>query len=353
MSLTHVILTGDLNLMGVTDPKVPFARVGDTLRAADLVFGNLECMLYQPPAGHNVEHEGFPADPQAGGLALAEAGVAAVGVANNVNYGEAGITASLARLDALGIAHTGAGANREAARAPAIVECNGVRFGFLQRSTIYWSINHEAGVNATGVAVICVNTAYQVPMHRTRPGIPALNRAGVPPVIRTWAEPKYLDWLREDIAALRKQVDVVVLSCHWGLKRDVLDYMSEIAHVAIDAGADVVMGHGPHHFLPVELYRGKPVFYGMGSFSFHTGHRGRKDGNWIGLMAKLDFADARLSRAGFSFVRHNDRNETVMSAMADEADAVTEISKPSASMGALLTPDADTLWIDLANNAAR
>jgi poly-gamma-glutamate capsule biosynthesis protein CapA/YwtB (metallophosphatase superfamily) len=79
-------------------------------------------------------------------------------------------------------------------------------------------------------------------------------------VILTWADPVYLRWLRDDIAALRREADIVVVSCHWGLGREVLAYMTEIAHAAIDAGADVVIGHGPHHFLPVEVYRGKPVF---------------------------------------------------------------------------------------------
>ena len=44
-----IILTGDINLMGVEDPAVPFRRVADTLHEADAVFGNLECCLYDPP----------------------------------------------------------------------------------------------------------------------------------------------------------------------------------------------------------------------------------------------------------------------------------------------------------------
>ena len=108
------------------------------------------------------------------------AGIAAVGIANNVNYGEAAILASIARLDQLGIAHTGAGANRAAARAPAIVERGGLRFGFLQRSSVYWPTNHEAGENAAGIAVIRGHTAYQVPTHGCA-GIPPMNRPGIPP----------------------------------------------------------------------------------------------------------------------------------------------------------------------------
>ncbi len=236
------------------------------------------------------------------GEALTSAGIAAVGIANNVNYGEAAIRGSIARLDQLGIAHTGAGADREAARAPAIVERDGMRFGFLQRSSVYWPTNHEAGENAPGIAVIRGHTAYQVPTHGSRP--PA-NRPGVPPQIVTWADKQYLQWLADDIAALRARADVVVASFHWGLHREVLQYMTEIGHAAIDAGADLVIGHGPHYSLPVEVYRGKPIFYGLGSFSFHTGHGGVTHGDWLGMMARISWGDGGIESATFQFVRHD------------------------------------------------
>ena len=189
---TKIILTGDVNLMNVTDPAVPFTLVRDELRAAEIVFCNLECCLYRPAGGHSTEHEGFFADPDIAGEALLAAGIQAVGLANNVNYGEAAIMSSIERLDRMGIAHTGAGVNREIARAPAILARNGVRFGFLQRSSVYWPTNHEAGKDAAGIAVIRGHTAYHVPMHGSRP--PA-NRPGIPPEIVTWADPGYLQWL--------------------------------------------------------------------------------------------------------------------------------------------------------------
>ncbi|HEX3411501.1 MAG TPA: CapA family protein, partial [Stellaceae bacterium] len=195
-----MILTGDVNLMNVSNPKMPFSLVEGELRAADIVFCNLECCLYRPPGEHSIEREGFYADPLVAGEALTSAGVHAVGLANNVNYGEAAITASIARLDELSIAHTGAGANRAAARAPLILERDGERFGFLQRSSVYWPTNHEAGDNTVGIAVIRGHTAYHVPLHGGRP--PA-NRPGIPPEIVTWADPAYLRWLEEDIADLR------------------------------------------------------------------------------------------------------------------------------------------------------
>ena len=121
-----MILTGDVNLMHIDDARVPFGRVRDELRAADIVFSNLECCLYDPPHAHSLEDEGFFAAPGIGGEALCDAGIGVVGIANNVNYGAAAIAASIYRLGELGIPFTGAGANAAAARAPAIVERHGI-----------------------------------------------------------------------------------------------------------------------------------------------------------------------------------------------------------------------------------
>jgi hypothetical protein len=52
-----MILTGDVNLMNVTDPAVPFALVGDELHGADVVFSNLECCLVAPPPNHSASNE--------------------------------------------------------------------------------------------------------------------------------------------------------------------------------------------------------------------------------------------------------------------------------------------------------
>jgi poly-gamma-glutamate capsule biosynthesis protein CapA/YwtB (metallophosphatase superfamily) len=341
---TKMILTGDVNLMNVTDPRMPFSLVEGEFRAADLVFSNLECCLYEPAGGHSVEHEGFYADPSVAGEALKSAGIHAVGVANNVNYGEAAIIGSIARLDEIGIAHTGAGANRAAARAPVILERDGVRFGFLQRSSIYWPTNHEAGDNSAGIAVIRGHTAYHVPLHASRP--PA-NRPGIPPEIVTWADPAYLQWLDEDISDLRRRAAVVIASFHWGLHEEVLHYMAEIAHRAIDAGAGMVIGHGPHFSLPVEVYKGKPIFYGLGSFSFHTGHGGRRHGDWLGMMVRAICDGGRIEKATFQFVRHDDRNRTVPRALADEGAAFDRIARESAGLGAKLVAQGDEVEIDL------
>ena len=341
--MVSMILVGDVNLMNVDDPAVPFARLGPEMRAADLVFGNLECLLYEPPDGHTVEQEGFFADPAIAGEALRLGGIAAVGIANNVNYGATAISGSIARLDRIGIAHTGAGPNLGAARAPAIVEVGGHRIGFLQRSSVYWPTNHEASEHGAGIAVVRGHTAYQVPAHKTRPDIPPMNRPGVPPIVVTWADRRYLDEFCADIEALRTTVEFVVASCHWGLGEDVLDYMTEIAHAAIEAGADIVIGHGPHYSLPVGIHRGKPIFYGLGSFSFHTGHGGRRHGDWIGMMARCDIGPEGIADARFRFVRHNAANETVPCALADEGPALERLVTKSRTVGSVLAPDGD--WV--------
>lgn len=335
MARKLMLFTGDINLMNVADPALPFNHVAGTLRQADMLFGNLECCLYQPRDEVSAGEEGFHADPAAG-RALQIAGFRAVGNANNVNYGVAAIRSSLAELQKLGILSTGAGLDRRQARAPVIVERDGVRYGFLQRTSVYWPTNHEAGEHSAGVATLRGHTAYQLPLHRISRDIPPANRPGVPPLIVTWPDPKYLAEYVDEIKALRSQVDVLVTSQHWGFKEEVLEYMTGIAHAAVDAGADIVIGHGPHYSLPVEIYKGKPVYYGLGSFSFHTGHGGLKHGDWLGMLARVELEGRDCVRAAFEFVRHNEANETVICDIAAEQAGLDALRRRSGAFGTRL-----------------
>jgi poly-gamma-glutamate capsule biosynthesis protein CapA/YwtB (metallophosphatase superfamily) len=340
-----LLLTGDVNLMNIGEPAESFRKILGELHAADVVVGNLECCLHLPQPRRSHAAEGFFADPAIGGEALRIARFHAVGIANNVNYGTANIMGSIARLDEVGVLHTGAGADLAAARAPAIVERNGLRVGLLQRSSVYWPTDHEAFDDAPGIAVLRGHTAYQVPTGRLHPGMPPANRPGVPPVIVTWADPACLAEFCQDIAALRRQVDVVVASCHWGLGRDPLQYMTEIARAAIDAGADVVIGHGPHHPLPVEVYKGRPIYYGLGNLCFKTGHLGRKHADWIGLLAEITFENGKCGGHNIRFVRHNEHYETVFRHPAEEPEALADLSARSRALGAALTVDGDRVRV--------
>ncbi len=341
--MSETLFTGDLNFMNVTDGSAPFRRVAELLGRADAVFSNLECSLYAPETSRAVHHEGFHADPVVAIEALRAGSITAVGIANNVNYGTA-IMPSVRALDAAGIPHSGAGEHREAAQQPVIVERAGRTYGFLQRTSVYWPINHEAQPDAPGVAVMPGHTAYEAPMYRFDTRISAANRPGIPATVITWPDAAYLDQLVEQIADLRTEVDILIASFHWGLKGEVLTYMRTIAHAAIEAGADVVMGHGPHQPLALGFHLGKPIFYGLGSFSFHTGHRGGTSGDWVGLLGGIDFGDPERP-VSLRFVRHNDANETQLREVAAEVDTLDSLIAKSAEHGARLAREDDRLLV--------
>jgi poly-gamma-glutamate capsule biosynthesis protein CapA/YwtB (metallophosphatase superfamily) len=69
---------------------------------------------------------------------------------------------------------------------------------------------------------------------------------------------------------------VVTIHCHqnnyiyqqYGFDHEVPDFLVEFAHKAIDNGADAFIGHGVHTIRPVEIYKGKPIFYGVSEFAW-------------------------------------------------------------------------------------
>jgi hypothetical protein len=163
---TNLLMTGDINLLDVEEPTEPFRKVTDSLIAADIVISNLECVLDTPKQTHSIQHEGFFANPIVGAEALQYGNIAAVGLANNINYGARNILGSIATLDKAGIPHTGAGANISAARRPVIIERGGRKYGFLQRTSVYWPTDHAADETGAGVASLPGHTAYEAPMYR-------------------------------------------------------------------------------------------------------------------------------------------------------------------------------------------
>jgi len=125
-------------------------------------------------------------------------------------------------------------ANLAAARAPVIVARNGLRVGALQRSSVYWPTDHEAHADSPGIAVIRGHTAYHVPMGR-------MARACRRRTSRRAAGRRDLGGCRLSCRVSQRHRgvapagDIVVASCHWGLGREPLQYMTDIAHAAIDA----------------------------------------------------------------------------------------------------------------------
>jgi poly-gamma-glutamate synthesis protein (capsule biosynthesis protein) len=102
-----------------------------------------------------------------------------------------------------------------------------------------------------------------------------LDQPGTAARIRTFADRGDLEALLEGIRAARKLADIVLLSVHWGIHMvpaSIADYQIEIAHRAIDAGADAILGHHPHLLKGIEFYRGRPIFYSLGNFAIEQPH---------------------------------------------------------------------------------
>ena len=76
--------------------------------------------------------------------------------------------------------------------------------------------------------------------------------------------------VRRDVPLARRAVDFVIVFMHWGTKYSTTfnAHQRHLAHVSIDAGADLVVGSHPHVIEPYEYYRGKPIIYSLGNFVF-------------------------------------------------------------------------------------
>jgi poly-gamma-glutamate synthesis protein (capsule biosynthesis protein) len=314
----QVLLVGDINIQKRADPEDVFFHVKQTLNRADLVYGNLEGLLVKSegPDKDIPDKSGWQHIGPEAVRALKAGNVTVVGVANNVAYGPENILKSLAVLDANHIAHTGGGANLERAHEPAIAERKGVRFGFLQY-TAKWYLEDQqiATANSTGVARILSPDGITI-------------------------DPADLGRLRDDIHRLRARADVVVVSSHnrdglagrttgasspegrQGRPEDLFSpivlgrrfseaepYERELAHAAIEAGADVVYGHGSHVAQGVEIYRGKPILYCVGNFAMDWI---RMRPNKEGLAIRMVVEGRKVSRVSFVPLTRDDDNKVVM-----------------------------------------
>lgn len=243
------------------DPRECFAMVRDKLRGADIAFCQLEVNLTErgvrlPQVRHTHRARASTA------AALADAGFSVVSFAGNhcLDWGPDGLFDTVDHLRAAGLEVVGVGQDIARARQPVIVTRHGIRVGFLAYSSIlpahYW-----AESNRPGCAPMRAHTLYE-PIEPDQPG--------TPPRIHTYAHRADLDALRADIAALKREVDRVIVSLHWGIHfvpAVLADYQREVGHAAIDAGADAILGHHAHILKGAEVYRGKPLFYCLGNFA--------------------------------------------------------------------------------------
>jgi poly-gamma-glutamate capsule biosynthesis protein CapA/YwtB (metallophosphatase superfamily) len=301
-----LLILGDTNIQNRADPGSAFVNVSDLLSSADMIFGHLEGPLAEPSEDRNapdIPHKpGWRHSGRKVGPALKAAGYEAVSCASNVSYPASAALSSVRVLDEVGILHCGAGATLEEARRPAIIVRDNLRIGFLSYTSVFWPSNHAAGQSTPGCATIRAYEAFQ-------PGPRAVEMPGGDPIVRTFADTKELDAMRRDVRALRESVDIVALSCHWGVSARIepVDYQKEIARAAIDAGADIVFGHHPHEVQGAEIYRGKPIFYSLGNFAFDWDvMRGR---HLDGIVLRCTLDGKALARIEVIPVRRNEQND--------------------------------------------
>ena len=235
--------------------------VREYLSGADLTLANLENPVVENAEWHP-EGTTFTGDPQLLPV-LEQAGVDGVTLGNNhiLDAGTGGIPQTKRYLEEAGISYAGAGMDLASAREPMIFDLGGVKLGVLSYLGIpgydwAWATENAAGTAPLQEAVI-----------------------------------------REDIERLRDRVDLVLVMPHWGR-----EYLAEpepeqveLAHAAVDAGADLFVGGHAHWPKGIEVHKEKPVFYGVGNFLL--------DQSWseatsTGIFAAFTLYDDRPVQAG-------------------------------------------------------
>lgn len=258
MSDLRLTLVGDL-VLDEPDSDSFFDHVRAPLADTDVLIGHVEV----PHTTRGVESVGdipAPASAPENLRALGRAGFHVATLAGNHIHdrGGEGIEDTRANLLAQGISVTGAGANLMEARAPAIVERGGRRVGVLSYNCVGPKEGY-ATAKRPGCAHIRIISHYE--LENANPG--------GPPKAYTFPEPDHLEAMQADVAALRAQVDVVIVVFHKGLvhtPQRLAMYERPVARAAVEAGADVVAGSHGHVLQGVEVYKGKPIFHGLGNF---------------------------------------------------------------------------------------
>lgn len=225
----------------------PFLKIKDQLAATDMTFANLETPLVGDKATGRTTPGGttvFRGDI-AFAQALKDAGIDIVSLANNhmKDQGAKGVASTLEALSQVGLLGAGAGMNLAEARKMTVFQIA--------------SKNNPTATPAK-VGFLAYNDADVVPASyhatETQSGTNIMD----------------VERLKEDIEDNRAGADVLIVSMHSGT--EYVDYANKrqiaFAHAAIDAGADMVIGHHPHVLQPIEVYKGRYIFYSLGNFIF-------------------------------------------------------------------------------------
>ncbi len=257
-STLRLMLAGDL-ILDEPEPDSFFDLARSTLREADVLIGHVEVPHTRRGRENTSDVPAPPSDPD-NLAALKRAGFHVATLAGNhiFDAGPAGVEDTLAALRQLDIVTAGAGMHLADARKPAVVTRRELKVGTLSYNCVgpkdSWADEKKAGC-----AYVQIITHYELD-HAT---------PGGPPRIYTFAEPESTEAMLSDIERLRPEVDVLVVALHKGIGHTpavLAMYERPLAKAAIDAGADIVVGHHAHILRGIEVYKGRPIYHGLGNF---------------------------------------------------------------------------------------
>jgi poly-gamma-glutamate capsule biosynthesis protein CapA/YwtB (metallophosphatase superfamily) len=262
------IMTKEIHLYAVGDiapnrenPDTIFEHVSTFIQEADIAFCQLDSVLSRRGTPLPQARLAAHTIPEAAD-SIKKAGFDVVSFASN-HCMDMGREAFFDTMDALrenDLLTIGVGANIDEARKPAIVEKEDTRVAFLGYNSIlpqsYW-----AEKDRQGCVPMRAHTFYEQIEH---------DQPGTPCRIHTFAHRDDLQSMVSDIKKAKEQADLIVVSIHWGIHfvpAVIADYQREVARAAIDAGADLILGHHAHILKGVEVYKGKVIFYSLGNFA--------------------------------------------------------------------------------------
>ncbi len=243
-----------------------FTAVQPALRSAPVVFGQLETVVSDRGAIVPNAKLAMRA-PSALAPVLADTGFTMMSFAGNhcLDWGFDAFDDTLAHMASAGVTIAGAGANRARAYAPVYQQVGDTRIALIAASSILPD-GYAATADRAGCAPLRAHTVYEQIEH-DQPGTPARTRS--------FPDRADLASLLAAIADAKAQAQIVLVSLHWGIhmvRGTLADYQIAVAHAAIDAGADAILGHHPHLIKGIGFHRGRPIFYSLGNFAIEQPH---------------------------------------------------------------------------------
>ena len=254
-----ICCVGDL-ILDEPGPIAPyFEGSREVLLAQDILIGHVETPHTLRDLPSCIDIQAPPSKPEHL-EALVDPGFDIATLAGNHLYdcGPYGVIDTIEKLKELGIRPVGGGADITEAKKPAIMEKQGLKVGVLSYNTtgpkLGWATSQKAGCN-----YVNVETSY----------VAARDMPGCPAKVYTFMWPETIKQMQEEIARLREQVDIAIICFHKGNAGDHprLDaYEQPLCYAAFDAGAHIIFAHHHHVLKGVEIYKGCPIYHGLGNY---------------------------------------------------------------------------------------